>query len=42
MNTINFSSFEYMDVKVTSFDKDIRIIIIHKTPNKVKTNLLRN
>ena len=40
MNTINFSSFEYLDVKITSVNKNIRIILIYRPPNKSKNEFI--
>ena len=40
MNTINFSSFEHLDVKITSVNKNIRIILIYRPPNKSKNEFI--
>ena len=40
MKTINFNSFEYMDVKITSFSKNFRIITIYRPPNKSKNEFI--
>ena len=40
MNTVNFSSFEHLDVKITSVNKNIRIILIYRPPNKSKNEFI--
>ena len=40
MNNINFNSFEYIDTKITSFNKNIRIITIYRPPNKSKSEFI--
>ena len=40
INIENYNSFEYMDIKITSENKNVRLIIVYRPPNKSKKTFL--